>query len=200
MTGVRHNPFMCPCLCFLSPNAACLSSVSPVRFTDAQRVFVKFGDQVRRIDPVGFVFADFVQLQRQIIVPDADRAFHIHSCFSSVSDLPPESCLKTWMRAGGGEAGDDADGDGGEGVGRRKIGDNKRACGAENAAERAADDRQPLAVQLRGLDRLRGQRADHRDRSHGRDAVKIHCMCSFPFNPYAGARFPALSGNPSGCA
>ena len=43
------------------------------------------------------------------------------------------------MRAGGGEAGDDADGDGGEGVGRREIGDDKRAGDAEDAAERVKE-------------------------------------------------------------
>ena len=80
--------------------------------------------------------------------------------------------------AGGGQAGDDADGRRRDVVGGREVRHDVHGGDAEDQAADAADDGDPLAVHGAGLDGLPDQQADDGNGRHPRDAqgVDIHSV------------------------
>lgn len=80
--------------------------------------------------------------------------------------------------AGGGQAGDDADGRRRDVVGGREVRHDVHGGDAQRQAADAADDGDPLAVHGAGLDGLPDQQADDGDGRHPRDAqgVDIHTV------------------------
>ena len=78
--------------------------------------------------------------------------------------------------AGGGQARNDAHGDGREDITRREVGHGEQARHPQHAAQEAADGGQPLVCKRRLPDAQRGQISDDRDAGHAGDSHKIHII------------------------